>query len=263
LRIALLVAALAAAPCAVSQEMVSVATRPGVTQPFVILPMAGREPAAIALLYVGGPGRINARSEEGHVKFGARNFLPRSGAEFARNTILPVVMDAPSDQQGELSEGYRMGSEQTADARAVVGELKRRFPTLPVYVVGTSRGSISAAFVGRDLGPEVAGVVLTSSVFGGANPRRQVPSLRGFDYAAIQSRLLFVHHREDACEHTPYAAAARLGSRYDLISVRGGSPAESGPCEPFHAHGYFGREAQTVDAIAGWMLKRPFLREIE
>jgi pimeloyl-ACP methyl ester carboxylesterase len=262
LRILLLAAAMAASPCVASEELARVATRPGVTQPFVILSMRGVEPAAIALLYVGGAGRINARDDEGHVTYGARNFLPRSGAEFVRNAILPVVMDAPSDQ-GELSDAYRMGAEQTADARGVIGELKKRFPALPVYVVGTSRGSISAAYVGRDLGPQIAGVVLTSSVFGGPNPKRQVASLRGFDYGAIQSRLLFVHHRDDACEHTPYAAAARLGARYDLISVSGGQPAQSGPCEPLHAHGYFGKEAQTVDAIAAWMLKRPFLREIQ
>jgi predicted alpha/beta-hydrolase family hydrolase len=255
-------AAVGAASLAVAQELVTVPSRPGVTQSFVILPMEGREPAAIALLYVGGGGRINARSEDGKIKFGARNFLPRSGAEFARNRILPVVMDAPTDQR-ELTDGYRMEREQTADARAVIGELKRRFPGLPLYLVGTSRGTISAAFIGRDLGREVAGVVLTSTMFGSANPRRLAPNLRGFDYAEIQSPLLFVHHREDACEHTPYGSAARLAPRYELIAVSGGKPAESGPCEPFHAHGYFGREAQTADAIAGWMLKRPFPKDID
>jgi predicted alpha/beta-hydrolase family hydrolase len=254
------VAALAASPCALPQELVSVPTRPGVTQPFVILSMQGREPAAIALLYIGGGGRINARNDNGNLTFGARNFLPRSGAEFARNGVLPVVMDAPSDQR-ELSDGYREGSEQTADARVVIAELKRRYPGLPLYIVGTSRGTISAAYIGRDLGAEVDGVVLTSSLFGG--PKRQVASLRGFDYGKIRSRLLFVHHREDGCEHTPYAAAARLGARYDLVSVSGGRSAESAPCEPFSAHGYFGKEAATVDAMAAWMLKRPFLREIE
>jgi hypothetical protein len=254
--------ALAAAPYAASQELVSVATRPGVTQSFVILSMQGREPVAIALLYVGGGGRINARIENDTVMFGARNFLPRSGAEFARNAILPVVMDAPSDQR-ELSDSYREGREQTADARPVIAELKRRYPGLPLYVVGTSRGTISAAYLGRDLGQEVAGVVLTSSLFGSPSPRRIAASLRGFDYSAIQSRLLFVHHRDDGCEQTPYAAAARLGARYDLISVSGGRPAESAACEPFSAHGYYGKEGPTVDAMAGWMLKRPFLREVE
>ena len=148
-------------------------------------------------------------------------------------------------------------------AKKFADELKKRFPTLPIYLVGTSRGTISAAFVGRDLGREVAGVVLTSTMFGSSNPRRQAPTLRGFDYGAIQSPLLFVHHREDGCEHTPYASAARVAPPHELISVSGGNRAESGPCEPLSAHGYFGREPQTVDAIAAWMLKRPFAKLIE
>ena len=237
-------------------------SRSGVTQPFVIVPMTGREPAAVALLYTGGGGRINARREGGEVKFGARNFLARSAAEFLRNGILPVVMDAPSDH-GELSESYRTGAEQTADAKAVVAELKRRFPGLPIYIVGTSRGTISAAYVARDLGPELAGVVLTSTMFGSRNPRRQAPTLRGFDYGSIASRLVFVHHRDDGCEHTPYAAAAALATRYELISVSGGKPAESAACEPFSAHGYYGREAPTIDAIAAWILKRPFAKQVD
>jgi len=260
LKLLVVLAALGAAPCAAAPELVSIPTRPGVTQSFVILPIEGA-PQAIGLLYVGGGGRINARREGGQVRFGARNFLPRSAAEFARNGVLPVAMDAPSDQS-ELTDEYRMGREQRDDARAVVAELKRRYPGLPVYVIGTSRGTMSAAFVGRDLGGEVAGVVLTSSLFGAVSPKRHAPSLRGFDYSSISSRLLFVHHRDDGCEQTPYAAAERLGARYELVSVSGGQAPQSGPCEPLSAHGYFGVEAATVDAIAAWMLKRPFPKQV-
>jgi hypothetical protein len=75
--------------------------------------------------------------------------------------------------------------------------------------------------------------------------------------------VLLVHHREDACSSCPYAEAERLAGRFPLVSVRGGKPPESGPCDPFAAHGYFGKEAETVDAIAAWMLGKPFSREIE
>jgi hypothetical protein len=258
----LAVTCLALASSLQAQEMVTLQTRPGVTQSFVILDTSGRQPEAAALLYTGAGGRINLRREDGQVKFGARNFLPRSSSEFVRNGLLPVVMDAPSDQ-GELTEGYRSSKEQTVDARAVVMDLKKRYPGLPIYLVGTSRGTISAAYIGRDLGDEVAGVVLTSTMFGSNQPRRQAPTLRGFDYSRIKPRLLFVHHRDDGCEHTPYASAAKLAQHYPLVSVKGGKPAESGSCEPFSAHGYFGREAGTVDAIAAWMLNKPFLKEIE
>src|SRR5205085_11655277 len=117
--------------------------------------------------------------------------------------------------------------------------------------------------LGHKLGAEIAGVVLTSPMFGSDNSRRRVPSLRGFDYGGIGSRLLFVHHQEDGCEHTPYASAARLAARYPLVTVTGGKPPESGPCEPYAAHGYFGREAETAAAIAAWMLGRAFPKDIE
>jgi Serine aminopeptidase, S33 len=262
LKALLLSAALAAAAPVAAHEIVSVSSRPGVTQSFVILDAGEVKPRAIALLYTGGGGRIGLRREAGEVKFRPSNFLVRAGPDFARNEVLPVVMDTPSDQN-ELTDEYRFGSAQTADARAVIAELKRRFPELPVYLVGTSRGTISAAVLGRELGGDIAGVVLTSTMFGSSNPRRQAPNLRGFDYGAIGVPLLFVHHRGDGCEHTPYASAARLASRYPLVSVSGGRPAESGPCEPFAAHGYFGREAETAAAIAAWMLHQPFPTDVE
>jgi len=261
LRTFIFCAAFAIAASVGAQEMVSVRSRPGVTQSFVIAEMAGHAPQAVALLYVGGEGVIHLRMEEGRVKYGARNFLPRSRDDFARNGLVPVVMDAPSDRE-ELSDHYRASDEQTSDARAVVVELKKRYPGLPVYVVGTSRGTLSAAYLGRALGDEVAGVVLTSSLFVPPG-RRGGFSLRDFDYSSIKAPLLFVHHRDDTCPQTPYGVAARLGERYPLISVRGGKAAESGPCEPFAAHGYYGKEAQTVDAIAAWMLHRPYPKDIE
>jgi hypothetical protein len=57
-------------------------------------------------------------------------------------------------------------------------------------------------------------------------------------------------------------AAERLAARHDLVSVSGGKPPESGPCDPFSAHGFFGVEGPTVDAIAGWMLNRPFPKQV-
>jgi hypothetical protein len=108
--------------------------------------------------------------------------------------------------------------------------------------------------------------VLTSSLFYSGSGQRARPMLAGFNWAQIKPPLLFVHHEDDGCGATPYRDAARAGSRYPLvtlITVRGGKPAESGPCAPLSSHGYFGREAETVDAIAGWMLGKPFARNIQ
>jgi hypothetical protein len=252
---------LALAGAAQAREVVTLAPRPGVTLPFFIAGMGERRPEAVALLFIGGGGHIRLRVEEGQVKFNALNFLPRSRLEFIRNGILPVIVDNPTDQQGHegMSDGFRQSAAHVADVRAVVAEVKRRYPALPVFLVGTSRSTLSMAHLAREMGDEVAGVVLSASLFYAG--RRAV--LANWNFSTARAPLLFVHHRDDDCESTPYRDAGRLGERFPLISVRGGKPPESGPCDPLHAHGFYGREAQTVDAIAAWMLKRPFRKDID
>ena len=248
-------------PEAHAREIVTLNTRPGVTQSFFIADMGERKPEAAALLFIGGGGNIRLRMEGGEPKFNAGNFLPRSRLEFIRNGILPVIMDNPSDQQsgGGMSDAFRESAQHVEDVRVVLAELRRRYPGLPLFLVTTSRSTISAAYLGRALGDEVAGVVLSSSLF--YVQRRAL--LASFNFDTVKVPILFVHHREDACESTPFHEADRLGARFPLVAVKGGKPPESGPCEPFAPHGFYGKEPETVDAIAAWMLKKPYRREID
>ena len=252
----------ACAAAAGAQEIVTLTPRPGVTQSFFVANMGDIKPQAIAMLYIGGGGSIRLRMEDGKPSFGQNNFLPRSRREFIRNAILPVVLDAPSDHASEMSDTFRSSETHQADARAVIAELKKRYPELPIFIVGTSRGTLSAAYIGAAAGGEVNGVVLTSSYFQTAGNRPR-PMLSGFEWHKIRSRLLFVHHSDDGCVATPYREAQRAAREYPLITVHGGKPPESGPCEPFSQHGFLGKEAETVDAIAAWMLGKPFPKEIK
>jgi hypothetical protein len=244
-----------------AQEIVTVATRPGVTQSFFIAGMGEVKAQAVALVYSGGHGEIRLREENGQPKFNPGNFLVRSRHEFIRNGVRPVLVDVPSDEPTGLPDHYRRSDKQVADTRAVLAEVRKRIPDLPVFIVTTSRSTLSGAHLARSLGSdEVAGVVLTSSMIA---PGRNWESLAAFDFKAVKTPLLFVHHRGDGCQATPYASLARAAVGFTLVSVTGGKPPESGPCDPFAAHGYFGKEAETVDAIAAWMLKKPFAKEIE
>ena len=87
--------------------------------------------------------------------------------------------------------------------------------------------------------------------------------LSKFDFAAVKVPLLFVHHVNDQCQSTPYGDAARLSEKYPLISVFGGPVPQSGPCEAFSQHGFLGKEAETVEQIVNWMLKKPFREEVK
>jgi len=254
--------ALGFAACAGAQEIVTLKTRPGVTQSFFIAGMDGRKPRAAALLFVGSEGVIRLRVEGGKIHFQPGNFLPRSRREFIRNGIVPVVLDVPTDQKDGMSEEFRAGSAHAGDVRAVVAEVKKRYPGVPVFLVGTSKGTISVAYLAVALESEVAGAVLTSTLFYEGPRHRPRPLLASFNWSKIRIPVLVVHHAADDCFATPHYEAARLERRFPLVTVKGGQPPKSGPCEPFSAHGFFGKEAETVDAIAAWMLGKPFAKDI-
>jgi hypothetical protein len=256
----LLAALLLAALPAQARGIVTLQARPGVTLSYFVTGMDGVEPKAVALMLIGGGGNIHLREEGGKVKFGDKNFLPRSRREFIAAGIQPVILDNPTDQQAGdgMSDAFRESAAHTTDLRAVVADVKQRFPGLPVFLVTTSRSTISGAYQGRALGKELAGVVLSSSLFRG----RQGPALAVFDFSSIAVPILFVHHHADACGATPYYEAQRLGAKFPLVSVSGGKPPETGSCDPLSAHGYFGKEAETVAAIAAWMLGKPYPKEI-
>jgi hypothetical protein len=253
-------------PPGYGQMIVTLPTRPSVNQTFFIAGLP-KNPQAIAILFPGSGGFIRIRKEDDQIKFGNDNFLVRSRGEFIKRGSIAVIVDAPSDQQGGwgMTDEFRRGADHFIDISAVVDDLNKRFPEIPFFLVGTSRGSVSAAALGARFGKQISGVVLTSSMFRPAGRRSNEPGpgLSRFDFATIKSPVLLAHHVNDVCEVTPYSDAARLAEEFPLITVFGGKSAQSGPCDPFSNHGFFGKESQTVEQIVNWMLKKPFLHEVK
>lgn len=256
----LLVAALFMAPQLHAEEIIQLPSANGATLPYLLsadLPAAGGTAKTAAILFNGGEGVIGL-SEKGIPQPGA-NFLVRTRSLFVARGIPVALIDVPSDSRG-MSDRFRMSQRHFDDIAAVADDLQKRFPGTRLFLIGTSRGTVSAAYAGAALGSRLAGVVLTSSLF---NSTRDGSGLAGFDFSDIKVPLLFVHHVDDACRFTPYHAARSLSEKYPLISVKGGKEARSGPCDPFHAHGYFGKEEATVNAIADWMTGKPYPAVIE
>ena len=257
---------LLAASDALCQEMITLSTRPNVTQSF-FLTSAPKNTAAIALLFPGSGGSIQLRNEGGQVKFNNGNFVVRVRTEFIKRGVRAAIIDAPSDQQrgSGMSDEFRLGDQHLVDMEAVMSDLAKRLPNTPMFLIGTSRGTVSAAALGARSKQPLAGVVLTSSLFraAGRGSKEPGPGLSKFDFATIPVPLLFVHHVSDQCQFTPYSDAARLSEKYPLISVYGGDTPQSGPCDAFSQHGYIGKEAETVEQIVNWMLKKPFEHEVK
>lgn len=129
----------------------------------------------------------------------------------------------------------------------------------PVWIVGTSRGPISAtAMAVKVQDTAISGLVLTSSVVSYRKPGA-VPKQ---DLAAIKVLVLVFHHSKDACVHCqPREVPAVLKGFSNapikkLIFVDGGANPTGDVCAGQHWHGFIGMKKEAVDTISGW-LKNP------
>jgi Serine aminopeptidase, S33 len=240
-------------------EIVSLKTRGEITQSYLLATQGGSQPRAVALAFPGGPGVVGLPADVNQLE-PQQYFVSRAQDLLRDREVAVAVMDVPSDRQAGLDDEFRSGREHLHDVTAVVGDLRRRFPGAKIFLLGTSRGTVSAAHLGRELGSQVAGVIMASTVFSGT---RRYPGLGDFDFRSIASPLLFVHHARDRCPLCPYSAAKKVSARYPLITVNGGKRAESDGCGPLSPHGYYGKEAETAAAIKSWMLGRPYPSSVE
>lgn len=235
-------------------EVADLPTRPGVTQRLLVL--APEAPKAVVVLFPGGHGGLQIAAD-GSLGWGGNNFLVRSRNLFAARGLVAIVVDAPSDRQAPLFlTGFRQSAEHAEDIRAVVAWARRRW-SLPVWLVGTSRGTQSAAAVavqspGAD-GPD--GLVLTSTIL---SDRKSVP-VPALPLEKLRIPVLVVHHEEDGCSHCAFSGTAALmrklenAPRKALLPFRGGVD-QGDPCEALAHHGYNGIEPAVVNAIADWIL---------
>lgn len=257
MRAVLCVLCLAVAPAwAQTERVVDIPTRPGVTQR--ILVMGPGKPKAAVILFAGGHGGLML-TPQGDMGWGKGNFLVRTRALFAQQGLLVAVLDAPSDRQAPpYLSGFRQTREHAADVKAVIAWLKNE-ANVPIWLVGTSRGTQSAASLATALplaegGPD--GIVLTSTIL--SDPRgRPVPDM---PVGRIKLPVLVVHHQRDGCALCRYAdidvLMSRLtaASRKELLTFDGGT-SRGDPCEAFAYHGYAGIEGEVVAKIGAWVVK--------
>lgn len=235
-------------------QVVDIPTRPGVTQRFVYL--APGQPRAAVILLAGGHGGLQI-FPNGGFKWGEGNFLVRTRGLFEQQGLAVAVVDAPSDRQSApFLNGFRQTPEHVADLQAVIAWLREK-TGVPVWLVGTSRGTQSAAWATTQLpraegGPD--GLVLTSTILD--DPRgRPVPAM---PLERVAVPVLVVHHRQDGCRLCAFPGTARLmekltaAPRKELIAVSGGI-SQGDPCEAMAYHGYNGLEAEVVGRIAAWI----------
>jgi hypothetical protein len=240
-----------------TQRVVDVPTRPGVSQRMVVI--EPERPKAAVVLFAGGHGGLQI-SSDGNFRWGEKNFLVRSRRLFASKGLTVVVIDAPSDRQNPpYLGGFRQKPEHVADIKAVIAWLKRQ-ADIPVWLVGTSRGTQSTAFIATQLAPADGGpdgIVLTSTMLTDIPGNRPVPEM---PLGKIRIPTLVVHHRRDGCKHCQYGDIPGLmekftnASRKELLTCEGGKD-QGDPCEAMAYHGFNGIEEEVAGKIADWIIR--------
>ena len=240
------------AALAADGKFVKLQPRPDVVLPIYVIQT--ERPKAAVILLPGGNGIVKL-GPDGPEKGG--NFVVRTRNKFADNGLLVAVVDAPiEDEVQESLKGSRTTPEHATDVAAVAAYLKEQ-AEVPVWVVGTSRGTIGATNLASRLPETIHGIVLTSTV--SESSKSGMPSAMDTDLANIKVPVLLVHHKKDGCYISPYSGMKKVQykltgtSTVDTMSFCGGEHKSRNPCKAKTYHGYLKIEDKVVKAISGWI----------
>jgi hypothetical protein len=236
-----------------------------VEQSYILIEVA--KPRALLVLFAGGGGQLHLA--DGQLDITSTNFLVRSRHLFAASQrgFNVVVPDAASDilTLGTGLRGLRGSQAHLSDIAAMIEDVKNKVAggaDLPVCLIGTSRGTISAsayAATAQTLvpgAPAIDCLVLTASVTEPSGSPNE--SLDDVPLGDVTVPTLLAAHWRDKCFVTPPQAltelkAALIGTPRVTIRVFiGGTTPLSDPCGSLSPHGFFGIEPWVVKAIGNW-----------
>ena len=242
----------AGAARAADAEAVTIDTTFIVKTPPVRLDHPAREARASVVLMTGGNGLLSLDAT-GTIIDSTGNFLIRSADLFLRHGLNVMMPDTTPAHPAGLTDANRLSATHAAELQGFVNAALTRWGK-PVWVVGTSAGSIStvtaAGFQPALSG--LSGVVLTSSVT--VLPTAIQPTFNLYA-SRITVPTLVAWHRDDHCSVSPPAGSANLftlipSAHKESRSFAHGHSVATDPCGAFSEHGYAGIEEDVVGQIA-------------
>lgn len=234
-------------------EVVTLTTHHGTTTRYAL--SVPPNPIGTLVLLAGGSGHLDLDAQGCAQKLKG-NSLVRSQALFHAHGFATALVDAPSDHTVEDGlGGFRAQAAHAQDLGKVMADVRARVKG-PVWIVGTSRGAISAANAASRLAG-VDGVVLTSPVtVGTARGRKAWTAQTVHDNRIedIRAPLLVLSHSADGCFRSPPAGAQGIAERYkgprsQVAAVAGGASGNGDACEGRSPHGFNGVEAEVAAGI--------------
>lgn len=237
-------------------QTVEIPARPGIVMKALVL--KAPESKATLLMFAGGHGGLQL-FPNGSMRWGENNFVVRTRQGFVDQGFTVILLDAPSDRQSPpFLTDFRQTPEHAADVKAAITWARGLSPA-PVWLVGTSRGTQSVAYVATELtdADSPDGIVLTASILAGDRglPVQSLPLER------VRVPVLVVHHEQDGCRYCPVAQASRVieqlknATRKELMTFSGGHTSGDA-CGALAFHGFNGLETQVIRTISEWIVAR-------
>jgi hypothetical protein len=171
------------------------------------------------------------------------NFLIRARRHLVTDKVMTLLVDCHTSVGDVCKPDYQATVDRYRHVKAVIDAAKIKLPSVTqVYLLSTSAGSISSAFIAQQGQTEFSGVIHTASL--DPTAPRSYPQLTQFDYASIKIPQAFIHHVDDPCSITQYHYIRSVADKYKvpLISVSGGSDFRGQPCMAFTQHGFRNKE---------------------
>jgi hypothetical protein len=216
----------------------------------------------MAVVLLAGGGGFLDLDDQGCPRALKGNSLVRSLPHFHRGGFATALVDAPSDHRNaDGLAGFRITPQHADDVGKVIADMRKR-SNVPVWLIGTSRGTISAVNAAARLaGPSAPdGLVLTSAVTSGGKGGQKpwvVQTVFGVPLEAIRVPVLVVGHAADTCLRTPPELMSQITARTNgageqVVTVAGGPGGSAGrggnrpsveACAGSTPHGFVQQEA--------------------
>ncbi|MFT6387718.1 MAG: putative esterase [Cellvibrionaceae bacterium] len=151
--------------------------------------------------------------------------------------------------------GFRNSKEHVSDIDHVIRNLQTR-KNVPVWLIGTSRGTESSANIAIHSSEKTNGLVLTSSMTvenGNSTP------LTEMNLKKVTMPTLVLAHTENSCSKAPPSGAEKIASmlidasQVEVKSFSGGKDLLSNPCNTKTYHGFWEIETKVVDHISNFI----------
>jgi len=248
---------------AYGDDVITLDTRPGITQSFLLLEPKGT-PKDVVILFPADDGEVGFRkTAEGYEveNRGGGLTARRPMRETLRRSGFAVAVIAPPSDRERLDSWFRKSAEHTQDIHKVITYLRERYPG-KLYLHGHCLGSLSVASVATRLKSDrISGLILSSTRSSGP-----AGAVTDFERGAVSVPVLLVQHAEDSCPYTLPNSVGRVKAFYqnsapkvDLITVTGGDGkvAMKQRCKNGF-HGFRGMQTDTAQAIASWLQNKEF-----